>query len=516
MPGTVASWSPLSPVVRPQDMEVAAPNLPLRTSSHPAHRPSPCRLAARARRLPAAPGCPSRRVHPWSRPEGSSPGPAGERRSRLARRRFRRRLPPAPPGRPDGGATALQPRRSPLATPTRGPLPPCGVTPGRHAAGPRATGPPAAGVPELAPRSGPPVTSLGDDTPRGRTACAPSRGATISARALSACDFGGQKEEAAPLPGPCGHFAVRPRVSGGPHWQALCGPLVVELFAVAVFLRAIPGPGLVAGPPGRPGGCSPRQRGCAARDRDINPDSRRGFRPRPPGGIPTRFASERPRARCARGMSSSPPFLGVVPSGRTARLSRSSLSGSAGLGGRSPRRTGRAPLDASGATSRPLIAAGQAASLSPVGGGVPGRGPAIGAAACGAVPRRPTASGRVLHAQVEHRCRRISTRIDPTAPVRTMRNQIGPGRSRPHRDLATRSKRIGARPAPPRPCDARITGVGHGWRSRPEGVGPRTRAPIPRAGTAAAPPGWPACRRIVPGMIGSPAPDRRRGTDGPA
>ena len=189
--------------------------------------------------------------------------------------------------------------------------------------------------------SGPPVTSLGDDTPRGRTACAPLPGGHDLRTRASACDFGGQKEEAAPLPGPCGHFAVRPRVSGGPHWQALCGPLVVELFAVAVFLRAIPGPGLVAGPPGRPGGCSPRQRGCAGADRDINPDSRCGFRPRPPGGIPTRFASERPRAQ-ARGMSSSPPFLGVVPSGRTARLSRPFLVESAGLGGRSPRRTGRA------------------------------------------------------------------------------------------------------------------------------------------------------------------------------
>ena len=128
-------------------------------------------------------------------------------------------------------------------------------------AGPRATGPPAAGVPRLALRSGPPVTSLGGVTPRGRTACAPLPGGH-DFRRLSACDFGGQKEEAAPLPGPCGHFAVRPRVSGGPHWQALFGPLVVELSRSPVFLRAIPGPGLVAGPPGRPGGCSPRQRGC--------------------------------------------------------------------------------------------------------------------------------------------------------------------------------------------------------------------------------------------------------------
>ena len=214
-------------------------------------------------------------------------------------------------------------------------------------------------------------------------------------------------------------------------------------------------------------------------------------------------------------MSSSPPFLGVVPSGRTARLSRSFLVESAGLGGRSPRRTGRAPLDASGAYEPAAHGGGS--------GRLPfprrWRGPRARAGdRCRRLrrgARRPTASGRVLHAQVEHRCRRISTRIDPTAPVRTMRNQIGPGRSRPHRDPTTRPKRIGPRPAPPRPCDARITGVGRGWRSRPQGVGPRTRAPIPRAGTAAAPPGWPACRRIDSGVIGSPAPDRRRGTDGP-
>ena len=73
------------------------------------------------------------------------------------------------------------------------------------------------------------------------------------------------------------------------------------------------------------------------------------------------------------------------------------------------------------------MAAGQAASLSPVGGGVPRRGPAIGAAACGAVraadglrtsPARP---GRTP----------IPTDFNengPTAPVRTMRN---PNRTRP-------------------------------------------------------------------------------------
>ena len=214
-------------------------------------------------------------------------------------------------------------------------------------------------------------------------------------------------------------------------------------------------------------------------------------------------------------MSSSPPFLGVVPSGRTARLSRLA-----------PRRIGgswRAEPPSHRTSASRRIRRYEPAAHCGGSGRLPfprrWRGPRARAGdRCRRLrrgARRPTASGRVLHAQVEHRCRRISTRIDPTGPVRTMRNQIGPGRSRPHRDPTTRSKRIGARPAPPRPCDARITGVGRGWRSRPEGVGPRTRAPIPRAGTAAAPPGWPACRRIDSGVIGSPAPDRRRGTDGP-
>ena len=388
------SWSPLSPVVRPQDMEVAAAEPPARTSSHLALRPSPRRRTAGLAASRRPPATLHARVHPWSRLAGLFP-----------------------PGRPASLDSA--PRSSPLSSPSaprhhprsagrRGhclaapplahgdsysrPAPPLRRASRPTFSGPRATGPPAAGVPELAPRSGPPVTSLGDVTPRGRTACTPLPGGHDLRTRTAACDFGGQKEEAAPLPGPCGHFAVRPRVSGGPHWQALFGPLVVELFAVAVSLRAIPGPGLVAGPPGRPGGCSPRQRGCAARDRDINPDSRRRLSPSPPrrDSHPLRIgAAPPPRARgaCPRRPRSS----GLIPSGRTARLSRSSLVGSAGLGGRSPRRTGRAGLPASGATSRPLIAAGQAASLSPVGGGVPGRGPAIGAAACGAVRagRRP-------------------------------------------------------------------------------------------------------------------------------
>ena len=320
----------------------------------------------------------------------------------------------------------------------------------------------------------------------------PSRGATISARASSACDFGGQKEEAAPLPGPCGHFAVRPRVSGGPHWQALCGPLVVELFAVAVSLRAIPGPGLVAGPPGRPGGCSPRQRGCAARDRDINPDSRRGFRPRPPGGIPTRFASERPRARrgaCPRRPRSSGLSHRVEPPGCPARSSSNQrvLAGGAPVAPDvASRRIRRVRAGRSWRRVRPP-------PFPPSVAGSPGAGRRSvppPAARCA----RPTASGRVLHAQVEHRCRRISTRIDPTAWSHDSRNRIGPGRSRPHRDSHTARERSTL--GPPRRGRAMPHHRGRPqMAARPQGVGPRTRRRLPaRDGRCA--PEWPACRRI--------------------
>ena len=343
----------------------------------------------------------------------------------------------------------------------------------------------------------------------------PSRGATISARARRRAISGARKRKRLP-------YQARAAISrsGLASPAGLTGKPFAGLSWLSCSRSPFPfgrSPALVSWPdPPVARAGAPHASGVARR---VTGTSTRiavcGFRPRPPGGISTRFASERPRALRAghvlvapvpRGcpIGSNRPVVPLVPrrvggswraeppSHRTSasrRIRRYEPAAHGGGSGRLPfPRRWRGPRARAGDRCRRLR-----------------RG-----------ARRPTASGRVLHAQVEHRCRRISTRIDPTAPVRTMRNQIGPGRSRPHRDLTTRLKRIGTRPAPPRPCDARITGVGHGWRSRPEGVGPRTRAPIPRAGTAAAPPGWPACRRIDSGVIGSPAPDRRRGTDGPS
>jgi hypothetical protein len=217
-------------------------------------------------RLPAAPDGPSRRVHPWSRHPGVIPEgrPTSLDRVWLVAA-FVAVRPPAPPG-PAGRrghclvAPPLALRRLLLAARS----PPAACLPA-DIAGPRATGPPAAGVPELAPGSGPPVTSLGGALPRAHTACASLRGATISARAGSACDFGGQKEKSAPLQGPCGRFAVRPRVSGGPHWQALDGPLVVELFAVAVSPSGDPRPWSRGRTPRSPGRVLPTLTGLRGR-----------------------------------------------------------------------------------------------------------------------------------------------------------------------------------------------------------------------------------------------------------
>src|SRR4051812_26920087 len=164
----------------------------------------------------------------------------------------------------------------------------------------------------------------------------PSRGATISARARRRAISGARKRKRLP-------YQARAAISR----SGLASPagLTGKRFSRLSWLSCSRSPFSFGrspatvswpDPPVARAG-APHASGVArARDRDINPDSPRGFRPRPPRGIPTRFASERPRApRRARHVLVAPVPRGF-PSGRTARLSRLLLSERRVLAGGAP------------------------------------------------------------------------------------------------------------------------------------------------------------------------------------
>lgn len=140
-----------------------------------------------------------------------------------------------------------------------------------------------------------------------------------------------------------GLFAVRHRLRPGLTGKRFVfAPLVVELFPAA-FFRAVPGPRVRPGPSDRSDRKSPRQPRCM-----------RIFSAHPAGGILTRFAPPRPHSfeEAFPCRPRSNLLLGGYSIGSNARFV--SASSEANFVRASLRRTGRAPLDASGSTGRHL------------------------------------------------------------------------------------------------------------------------------------------------------------------
>ena len=219
----------------------------------------------------------------------------------------------------------------------------------------------------------------------------PSRGATISARARRRAISGARKRKRLP-------YQARAAISR----SGLASPagLTGKPFAGLSWLSCSrspfsfgrsPAPVSWPDPPVARAG-APHASGVARR---VTGTSTRiavaAFALAPPAGFPPASHRSGParlvRGACPRRPRSSGLSHRVEPPGCPARSSsdRRVLAGGAPVA--PDERLSTHPA----LTSRPLMAAGQAASLSPVGGGVPGRGPAIGAAACGAVRagRRP-------------------------------------------------------------------------------------------------------------------------------
>ena len=279
----------------------SAPNLPAVDDDDSTVRP-PSRTDGPGSRVPGGPGRPPHHVHPWRSALGHDSTPGLPTSTRIDRHRsspLSSLSSPAPPVRTRRGrhclaAAPLGSRRLLLAA--RSPSVACS-RPTRRAAGYRPAGHRGSQVSsDLRPED---HVARGCYPPGLARHVPPSRAATISG--TRTFRFRGPERGSCSPTTPRGCFAVRPHVFRGSHWQRLGGAFVVELFAFPLFASRDTRPRSTAGPSGRPDRCSPRQRGCAGADRDMNPDSLLGFRPRPPGGIRTRFVSERPGCRAAAG-----------------------------------------------------------------------------------------------------------------------------------------------------------------------------------------------------------------------
>lgn len=146
--------------------------------------------------------------------------------------------------------------------------------------------------------------------PAGRSPdAAPSR-ADIVCTGVDPCDFGGPKLEAPPYPSACSRSRFG-TVSDRTHWQALGGPLVVELFAVGFLSperRGLSGPRFRPSPGRKLPTPAALNEPHGTRTR-IAPE---GCGPDPAGGIRTRFAPSRPQPLRARSVPVAPRRAGRI------------------------------------------------------------------------------------------------------------------------------------------------------------------------------------------------------------